>query len=263
MDVTRSQWLILFLGAVLTLTIVGVLLAKKSGADISGGKVLSIAVVATVGVWVWITGFATIVEADVAPPNTNVGQALNELEVKGRAAKTGYSRDQYGPSWYDVDKNKCDTRNDILARDLTQKVYQDDCIILSGVLQDPYGGGTIQWKRGVDTSSAVQVDHIVALSDSWQKGAQEWSPEKRLAFANDPLNLVAADGPLNMAKSDGDAATWLPPNKGYWCEYVTSQVAVKRKYGLWVTPAEKNEMAKVLNDCPDGMMPTSKIRVPN
>lgn len=180
------------------------------------------------------------------------------LEVKGRAPKTGYSRDAFGAAWADVDRNGCDTRNDILARDLTDVTYKagtKDCVVLTGTFADPYSGTTIAFERGEKTSTAVQIDHVVALSDAWQKGAQGWDEAKRTAFANDPLNLWAADGPLNGQKSDGDTATWLPPNKDFRCEYVARQVGVKFTYGLWVTDAEQVAMASVLSTCPDQPLP--------
>ncbi|GII99919.1 excalibur calcium-binding domain-containing protein [Sediminihabitans luteus] len=184
--------------------------------------------------------------------------ALAELDVKGRAPKTGYDRDAYGPAWADTDHNGCDTRNDILARDLTDETFKSgthDCVVLTGTLVDPYGGETIHFQRGQDTSTAVQIDHVVALSDSWQKGAQRWDAATRKEFANDPLNLLASDGPLNMSKGDGDAATWLPPNKAFRCDYVARQVAVKHAYGLWVTQAEHDAIADVLATCPGEPLP--------
>lgn len=186
---------------------------------------------------------------------TPLTRALNKIRVKGRAPTTGYTREQYGDGWRYADG--CDTRNLILQRDLKKKRFEagSTCVVISGVLKDPYGGKRIHFTRGETTSMAVQIDHVVALSDSWQKGAQKWSPEKRENFANDPLNLVAADGPLNMAKSDGDAATWLPPNKAYRCEYVAAQTAVKAKYGLWMTSAEKNAIRRILNGCPNQTLP--------
>lgn len=196
--------------------------------------------------------------SNTAGPSTEGGnvdvagalQQLNTLQVKGRAPKTGYSRDQFGQAWADVDNNDCDTRNDILNRDLTNKTYSNskNCVVLTGVLDDPYTGKTIDFKRGKETSGAVQIDHIVPLSDAWQKGAQQLTSDQRLHLANDPLNLLAADGPTNQAKSDGDAATWLPPNKNFRKEYVTRQITVKAKYGLWVTQAEKDAMTKVLSN---------------
>jgi hypothetical protein len=184
--------------------------------------------------------------------------ALASLEVKGRAPKTGYSRDAFGPSWADVDRNGCDTRNDILARDLVDVVYRDGgCVVASGLLYDPYTGSLISFTRGQSTSSAVQIDHVVALSDAWQKGAQGWDAGTRAAFANDPLNLLAVDGPANGQKGDGDAATWLPANRAFRCEYVARQVAVKAKYGLWVTAAERDAAAGVLADCPGEPLPAS------
>lgn len=174
---------------------------------------------------------------------------LNTLEVKGRAPKTGYDRDQFGPAWADVDHNGCDTRNDILRRDLQNvmaKAGTRGCKIASGTLNDPYTAKTINFVRGQNTSDDVQIDHVVALSDAWQKGAQNISAEQREQLANDPSNLLAVDGPTNQSKSDGDAATWLPPNASYRCDYVSKQVDVKAKYGLWVTEAEKKAMSDVL-----------------
>jgi hypothetical protein len=183
---------------------------------------------------------------------------LETLEVKGRAPKTGYTRAQFGPSWADIDRNGCDTRNDILTRDLTQIIYREgtqNCIVLSGVLVDPFSGESIAFTRGVSTSSEVQIDHSVALSDAWQKGAQKLSADARKAFANDPLNLMAVKGRLNSQKGDGDAATWLPPLKSYRCAYVARQIAVKAKYSLWVTLAEKNAMSSILSKCPQQLLP--------
>jgi hypothetical protein len=188
-------------------------------------------------------------------------EVLATLPVKGRAPKTGYSREQFGPAWSDVDHNGCDTRNDMLRRDLTALALRPGtrgCVVLSGVLADPYTATAIKFLRGNATSTAVQIDHVVALSDAWQKGAQKLSPAQRLSFANDPLNLLAVDGPANQSKSDGDAATWLPPNKSYRCTYVARQISVKSSYGLWVTQAEHDAMARVLSDCPDALAPTSK-----
>ena len=176
---------------------------------------------------------------------------LNTLPVKGRAPKTGYSRAQFGDAWSDIDHNGCDTRNDILNRDLTAKQHKNSrgCVVISGVLNDPYTGKVINFMRGKDTSEQVQIDHVVALSDAWQSGAQEISAQERLQLANDPENLLAVDGPANQQKSDSDAATWLPANASFRCSYVARQIRVKAKYHLWVKPAEKEAMINVLTPC--------------
>ncbi|MGW4434453.1 HNH endonuclease family protein [Streptomyces sp. NPDC004596] len=181
--------------------------------------------------------------------------AADSLTVKGRAPKTGYSRERFGSAWADTDSNSCDTRDDILKRDLEQVRFTDgDCKVSYGLLEpDPYSGKDITYRRG---RSQVDIDHLVALSDAWQKGAKYWEPSKRIALANDPLNLLAVDASTNRGKGDGDTATWLPPDKGYRCTYVAAQVAVKKKYGLWVTAAEKSAMKKVLATCPDQKLPT-------
>jgi len=185
---------------------------------------------------------------------------LETLAVKGRAPKTGYERSQFGPAWSDVDRNGCDTRNDILNRDLTSIIYKPgthQCVVLSGTLIDPYSGEKIAFERGVATSSDVQIDHVVALSNAWQTGAFKLTYEKRLAFANDPMNLLAVKGRLNSQKGDGDAATWLPPRKDIRCAYVAQQIVVKAKYGLWVTPPEKAAMIGLLSKCPGFKAPTN------
>lgn len=196
-------------------------------------------------------------EPAAAPPGTALGTAAL-LAVKGRAPKTGYSRDLYGQAWKDVDRNGCDTRNDVLRRDLVDQLLKpgtNGCVVASGTLRDPYSAAAIAFVRGQGTSTAVQIDHVVALSDSWQKGAQQWDAPTREAFANDPLNLLAVDGGLNQQKGDGDTATWLPPNTAFRCAYVARQVAVKHAYGLWVTQAEQDAMIRVLSTCPAEPLP--------
>lgn len=174
---------------------------------------------------------------------------LDELSVKGRAPKTDYSRAQFGNGW--LIENGCDTRNRILARDLKNVSLDQNCHVLGGILHDPYTGKTIQFSRGPDSGDDVQIDHVVALSNAWQTGAQALDRTHREALANDPLNLLAVDGEANQQKSDGDAATWLPPQKTFRCQYVARQIAVKKTYSLWVTTAEKQAMITVLSSCPD------------
>lgn len=186
---------------------------------------------------------------------------LATLAVKGRAPKTSYDRDEFGQRWLDVDHNGCDTRNDTLARDLTAVHRAGACKVMTGILADPYTDEDIAFQRGQDTSPLVQIDHVVALSDAWQKGAQQLTADQRTTFANDPLNLLAVDGAANAQKGDGDAATWLPSNRAYRCEYVARQVSVKATYGLWVTQAEHDAIAQVLSSCPDQPALTSAYSV--
>ncbi len=204
--------------------------------------------------------------ADVRPapaPSAVSGSAraaLATLEVKGRAPLTGYERAAFGPAWADVDRNGCDTRNDVLRRDLRAVVHKPgtrDCVVLSGVLDpEPYTGRTVNFVRGEQTSPLVQIDHVVALADAWVTGAFAWDAERRRVFGNDPLNLLAVDGTTNNRKSSGDAATWLP-RAAYRCAYVARQIAVKAKYRLWVKPAERDAMNRVLASCPDQPVPTT------
>lgn len=188
--------------------------------------------------------------------------ALQTLPIKGRAPKTGYSRDQFGAGWDTI--NGCSVRQIILRRDLQNVMLAaDGCSVDSGTLNDIYTDKTIAFTRGASTSDDVQIDHIVALSDAWQKGAQHSTRQQREALANDPLNLLAVDGPTNQAKSDADAATWLPPNKAYRCRYVARQIAVKAKYSLWVTQAEHDAIQKILANCPQQVLPVVENIIQN
>jgi hypothetical protein len=197
---------------------------------------------------------AATTSATTRPKPGTALAAVATLTVKGRAAKTGYSRAAFGQTWFDADRNGCDTRNDVLRRDLAARQMKNSCKVLAGTLSpDPYTGTFIRFVYG--GASEVDVDHVVALSDAWQKGAARWAAGKRLAFANDPLNLLAVDAHTNRSKGDGDTATWLPPNHAYRCTYVARQVAVKRKYAVWVTAAESAAMTRVLSGCPTLRLP--------
>ncbi|MFM1956627.1 MAG: hypothetical protein RLZ41_26 [Actinomycetota bacterium] len=189
-----------------------------------------------------------------AASGQNALAAVEQLQVKGKAPKTGYERSLFSDGWGDI--GSCDVRNYILKRDMKSVKQRDSCKVDTGVLLDPYTGKTIRFKYGVGTSSAVQIDHVVALSDAWQKGAQKIGSAKRYAFYNDPLNLLAVDGPTNSSKGDSDASAWLPPNKAYRCAYVARQVAVKLKYKIWVIEAEKTAIKRVLSACPTEKLPS-------
>jgi hypothetical protein len=96
---------------------------------------------------------------------------------------------------------------------------------------------------------------VVSLSNAWDTGAEQLSDADREALANDPLNLLAVDGPTNISKGDSDASEWLPPVVSFQCPLVARQIAVKRKYGLWVTPNERDSMVATLTRCPGQRLP--------
>jgi Protein of unknown function (DUF1524) len=180
---------------------------------------------------------------------------LDGLHVKGWDRMTDFSRYRFGEPWSDdvnveFGHNGCNTRDDILRRDLTDLIVRSGtCYAQSGVLIDPYTGESIAFVRGPETSEAVQVDHLVSLSDAWYKGAREWDDQRRRDFANDPRNLLAVGGKVNFDKAFRDANAWLPPNQAFRCEFVARQVAVKAAYRLWVSANEKDAMAAVLDHC--------------
>jgi hypothetical protein len=196
-------------------------------------------------------------------PAGSVSAVLATLAVKGRVPMTGYSRDAFGQAWADVDRNGCDTRNDVLRRDLTDldvRPGTHGCVVLAGLRLDPYTGKDLHYVRG--GSVGVDIDHVVALGDAWATGAQYWPGAERIALANDLSNLLAVDASANRQKGDADAASWLPPQKSYRCAYVARQVAVKAKYGLWVTAAERDAIGRVLDTCPAQSAPAAGVMTP-
>lgn len=198
----------------------------------------------------WWTGARAAARYAVSPDDLAAARAaLDAIPVRDLDPDDGYSRERFGQAWADVDGNGCDTRDDLLARDLLDvRLDPDGCTVLAGTLLDPYTGTTVAFVRGPD-SADVQIDHLVALDDAWRTGAQAWPAARRLAFANDPANLLAVDGRANQDKGASDASQWLPPQTGYACVYVVRQLRVKAAYGLWLTPVEHAATARTLDGC--------------
>ena len=197
-----------------------------------------------------------------ATPASPALAAARALPVKGRAPHTGYSRSQFGAAWMDFNNNGCDTRNDILRRDFTQVIIKPNtggCKVIGGHWVDPYSGVPYVFDH---QPSEIDGDHVVSLSNAWQTGAAQWDLRKRESFANDPLNIVMTAAALNREKSDSDAASWLPPDKSFRCAFIARQVAVKKKYGLWVTASEKATMVRILSakSCARTKLPTPTQR---
>ena len=196
-------------------------------------------------------------EALSSLPDTEAARQLRELAVRSAdeaSAVPDYDRQAFGQRWADTDHNGCDTRNEILPRDLARPTFKPgtrDCVVLTGTLAEPYTGTTIQFQRGDKSSALVQIDHVVALADAWRSGAWQWDAQRRQEFANDPENLLAVDGAANEDKSASSADQWLPPNVAFRCDYVKRQIAVKYAYGLSVTQAEQDAMATQLTTCSD------------
>lgn len=224
-------------------------------------------VVALIGVAVWLIAnpksyetvfvraendgedYAAVASREAGEGERLAVEVLEELEVKGRAPKTGYTREEFYDGWPTVEG--CSLRQRIIKREFGETaVILDGCNVVAGEFDEPYTGEHLVFSNQENIGKGIQIDHVVALSDAWQKGAQYMTREVRYKIATDPLNLLAVDAVANNKKSDGDAATWLPSNKKFRCQYVARQVSVKYKYGLWVTEAEKEAIGRVLENCP-------------
>jgi hypothetical protein len=190
-----------------------------------------------------------------SPRFDDARRQLKDLPIRGWDRTSDFRRSQFGEAWsddvnVDLGHNGCNTRDDILRRDLKDLVVRPfTCFAQSGTLVDPYTGTAIAFVRGPQTSNTIEIDHVVALADAWYKGARAWEPQRRLDFANDPRNLLAVSPKANFDKAFRDAASWLPPNAAFRCDFVARQVEVKAAYGLWVSDKEKKAMTAVLSRC--------------
>ncbi|WP_245548378.1 HNH endonuclease family protein [Gordonia araii] len=178
-----------------------------------------------------------------------------KLPVRHRVSMQGYSRAAYGPLWDDnvnveFGHNGCNTRDDILRRDLTNIVMRPgNCFVSSGTLFDQYTARTMRFLRGPTTSGEVEIDHLVSLANAWTTGARFLDDDTRRNLANDPRNLQAVSRAVNQDKGPMDAAVFLPPNRAYRCVYVNRQIDVKLAYRLWITQKEASAMRSVLMTC--------------
>lgn len=200
-----------------------------------------------------------VAEADTPTVAPGVDVLAGVVEIPVRVPGHDYRRDAFGESWDDDNdapggRNGCDTRNDILDRDLVEKSYVSikrcPTAVATGTLVDPYTNAVIAFVRGNQIGASVQIDHIVPLSLAWDLGARSWTDELRLRFANDPANLLAVDGPTNQNKGDSEPAVWMPPNRAFWCQYAVQFAAVLRGYGLPVDAPSARVLREAAGTCP-------------
>lgn len=202
-----------------------------------------------------------IAQADIptVAPGTDVLDGLAEVPFRLRG--NDYRRAAFGESWTDDTtapggRNGCDTRNDILNRDLVDKTYvaisRCPTAVATGTLHDPYTNVVIPFVRGNQVGASVQIDHIVPLALAWDLGARHWPDELRVRFANDPANLIAVDGPTNQFKGDKEPAFWMPPNAAFHCQYAMQFIAVLRGYRLPVDAPSAPVLRTAAETCPVG-----------
>ncbi|MDF3342200.1 HNH endonuclease family protein [Mycolicibacterium septicum] len=201
--------------------------------------------------------------AQAQPPSMAPGVDLlaGVAEVPVRVRGNDYRRAAFGESWDDDNSapgghNGCDTRNDILNRDLIDKTFvaikRCPSAVATGTLHDPYTNAVVSFVRGNQTGASVQIDHIVPLALAWDLGARDWPDDLRLRFANDPANLLAVAGKPNQDKGDQEPARWMPPNRTFWCQYAVQFAEVLRGYTLPVDAASAGVLREAAGTCPRG-----------
>lgn len=221
--------------------------------------------VAVVVSWSWDNLGTDTDAVPGSPDRAAIHALLAQVDVVAeRPEVPGYERGcgpgegcVFGPAWSDDHpgaggRDGCDTRNEVLARDLRSPVLRPgsgDCVVLSGVLHDPYTGARVEFRRA--EAQAVHIDHIYPLAAAWDLGAARWPADRRRQFANDiTYNLVAVDGQANIDKGDRTPAQWLPPAAGYRCWFAGRYLTVAVRYALPVTAADHRVLSEVAGSCP-------------
>ncbi|MDQ1644925.1 MAG: hypothetical protein QOJ50_1109 [Cryptosporangiaceae bacterium] len=165
-----------------------------------------------------------------------------------------YQRTAFGAAWSDAGsgvadaRNGCDTRNDVLKRDARPgtvhfKPGTRECKVTAGTWTSPYTGATLT------RTSTIDIDHIVPLGRAWASGAKSWTALRRLSFANDPDNLVAADRSSNRSKGDLGPSAWRP-RRPYQCAYAIRYVHSAKKWSLPISPSDVTALRDMLGTCP-------------
>ncbi|MCW2520466.1 MAG: hypothetical protein JWR46_3085 [Mycobacterium sp.] len=200
-----------------------------------------------------------VADADVptVAPGVDILAGIPLIPIRVR--EHDYRRAAFGDAWTDDNTapgghNGCDTRNDILDRDLVDKTFtaikRCPTAVATGTLHDPYTNDTIPFTRGNQVGASVQIDHIVPLALAWDLGARDWSDDMRRRFANDPANLLAVQGQANQDKGDAEPADWMPPNHAFWCQYSVQFAAVLRGYALPIDDRSAVVLRDAATTCP-------------
>jgi hypothetical protein len=183
---------------------------------------------------------------DKATAFATVDAGIKALKV-APDVRTGYARSLF-KHWSDLDKNGCNTRNDVIIHEALVKPKVDaGCKIVkdTGKWYSAYDGMT------VTNFSALDVDHMIPLAEAWDSGANKWDGAKREQYANDMGDenaLIAVTAATNRSKSDQDPADWLPAKD--ICTYVKNWVHVKLRWSLTVDEKELKAIKDANAKCP-------------
>lgn len=199
-----------------------------------------------IGAVLALTTVTPLYAADIATNFTTVDAAIKVLKI-APDVRAGYSRSLF-KHWSDLDKNGCNTRNDVIISEALVKPKVDaGCKIVkdTGKWYSAYDG------LSVTNFSGLDVDHMVPLAEAWDSGASKWDAAKREQYANDmgDVNaLIAVTATTNRSKSDQDPADWLPAKDV--CTYVKNWVHVKLRWSLTVDEKELKAIKDVNAKCP-------------
>lgn len=167
---------------------------------------------------------------------------LDQLVLEPERGSNSYNRSSF-KHWIDADRNRCDTRKEVLVSESTRSVA---CTLSGGSWASAYDGVK------TSNSSVFDVDHMIPLKEAWESGAYAWDSTTRTNFANDLTyehSLIAVSAKSNRSKSDRDPNNWMPPASSFHCQYVGRWIAVKYRWSLSVDSAEKSYLSDKVASC--------------
>ena len=147
----------------------------------------------------------------------------------------------------DYDGDCQSTRQEMLiltSRENVTFTNPRNCTVRSGLWVDEYTGKTFT------VATQLDLDHVISPLYAQVHGGDRWPPEKKLAFANDPLNLMLVDKREIRRKNSRGPDRYLPREE-YQCDYVRLWEAIADKYDLVIETRDRNQISRILRGCPD------------
>ena len=118
-----------------------------------------------------------------------------------------------------------------------------NCIVRTGEWLDEYTGEVYT------VATQMDLDHVIPLMYAHTHGGDRWMPQKKLQFANDPMNLMLVGKREIRRKRDNGPRRYLPREE-FQCEYAYLWQTIADKYNLRLDRRDENEIEDILEACP-------------
>ncbi len=162
-----------------------------------------------------------------------------------------FFRDEDWSFEQDYDEDCQSTRQEMLvltSRAEVKFTNPRNCVVRTGEWFDEYTGKTFK------VAVQVDIDHVIPLMYAHTHGGDRWPPDKKLQFANDPLNIMLVEKREIRRKSGRGPDRYLPREE-FQCEYVGLWEVIADKYDLQINTRDRAEITKTKRDCEEFSAP--------